>query len=68
MLRFCGRATRACRIAACGAGLAHAAATWLDNYKSVERAIAAKILGFQKQTDGKRMVKEWGTIQTPSEK
>jgi hypothetical protein len=31
----------------------------LDNYKAVEWAIAAKELGFPKQTDGKRMVKEW---------
>jgi len=33
----------------------------LDNYKAVEWAIAAKELGFPKQTDGKRMVKEWRT-------
>lgn len=31
----------------------------LDNYKAVEWAIAAKELGFPKQTDGKRMVKAW---------
>jgi hypothetical protein len=31
----------------------------LDNYKAVESAIAAKKVGFPKQTDGKRMVKEW---------
>lgn len=31
----------------------------LDNYKAVEWAVAAKELGFPKQTDGKRMVKEW---------
>lgn len=34
-------------------------ATWLNNYKAVEWAVAAKELGFPKQTDGKRMVKEW---------
>jgi DNA invertase Pin-like site-specific DNA recombinase len=31
----------------------------LDNYKAVEWAVAAKELGFPKQTDGKQMVKEW---------
>jgi len=31
----------------------------LDNYKAVEWAVAAKELGYPKQTDGKRMVKEW---------
>jgi hypothetical protein len=31
----------------------------LDNYKAVEWAVAAKELGFPKQTDGKRMVKKW---------
>jgi site-specific DNA recombinase len=35
----------------------------LDNYKAVEWAIAAKELGFPKQTDGKRMVKEWRKAQ-----
>jgi hypothetical protein len=35
----------------------------LDNYKAVEWAIAAKELGFPKQTDGKRMVKEWRAAQ-----
>jgi hypothetical protein len=30
----------------------------LDNCKAVEWAVAAKELGFPKQTDGKRMVKE----------
>ena len=33
----------------------------LDNYKAVEWAVAAKELGFPKQTDGKRMVKAWRT-------
>jgi hypothetical protein len=31
----------------------------LDNYKAVEWAVAAKELGFPKETDGKRVVKEW---------
>jgi DNA invertase Pin-like site-specific DNA recombinase len=35
----------------------------LDNYKAVEWAVAAKELGFPKQTDGKRMVKEWRAAQ-----
>jgi len=35
-------------------------ATWLNNYKAVEWAVAAKELGFPKQTDGKRMVKVTG--------
>ena len=56
----CGRATRACRSAA---GLAHSTATWLDNYKAVEWAVAASELGYPKQTDGKRMVKEWRAAQ-----
>jgi hypothetical protein len=30
----------------------------LDNYKAVEWPVAAKELGYPKQTDGKRMVKE----------
>ncbi|MFM7136376.1 MAG: recombinase family protein [Planctomycetota bacterium] len=37
----------------------------LDNYKAVEWAIAAKELGFPKQTDGKRMVKEWRAAHRP---
>ena len=36
----------------------------LDNYKAVEWAVAAKELGYPKQTDGKRMVKEWRATQT----
>jgi hypothetical protein len=31
----------------------------LDNYKAVEWAVVAKELGYPKQTDGKRLVKEW---------
>lgn len=31
----------------------------LDNYRSVEWAIAAKELGYPKRTDGERVVKEW---------
>jgi len=31
----------------------------LDNYKAVEWGIAAKELGFPKETNGKRVVKEW---------
>ena len=38
----------------------------LDNYKVVEWAVAAKELGFPKQTDGKRMVKEWRASRSPS--
>jgi hypothetical protein len=38
----------------------------LDNYKAVEWAIAAKELGFPKQTDGKRMVKEWRASRSPN--
>jgi hypothetical protein len=37
----------------------------LDNYKAVEWAVAAKELGFPKQTDGKRMVKEWRAARPP---
>jgi hypothetical protein len=37
----------------------------LDNYKAVEWAVAAKELGFPKQTDGKRMVKEWRAGKPP---
>jgi hypothetical protein len=37
----------------------------LDNYKAVEWAVAAKELGFPKQTDGKRMVKEWRASRLP---
>ena len=40
-------------------GPVHAAATRRDNDKAVEWAIAAKELGFPKQTDGKRMLKAW---------
>ena len=36
----------------------------LDNYKAVEWAIAAKELGFPKETDGKRVVREWRRGQT----
>ena len=35
------------------------------DYKAVEWAIAAKELGFPKQTDGKRMVKEWRASRSP---
>ena len=35
----------------------------LDNYKAVEWAVAAKELGYPKQTDGKRLVKEWRAAQ-----
>jgi len=38
----------------------------LDNYKAVEWAVAAKELGFPKQTDGKRMVKEWRAARSPN--
>jgi DNA invertase Pin-like site-specific DNA recombinase len=38
----------------------------LDNYKAVEWAVAAKELGFPKQTDGKRMVKEWRASRPPN--
>jgi hypothetical protein len=38
----------------------------LDNYKAVVRAIATKELGFPKQTDGKRMVKEWRASRSPN--
>ena len=37
----------------------------LNSYKAVEWAIAAKELGFPKQTDGKRMVKEWRASRRP---
>ncbi len=40
----------------------------LDNYKAVEWAVAGKELGYPKRTDGKRLVKEWRTVQTPSKK
>ena len=38
----------------------------LDNYKAVEWAVAAKELGYPKQTDGKRMVKAWRASRSPS--
>ena len=38
----------------------------LDNYKAVEWAVAAKELGFPKQTDGKQMVKEWRASRSPN--
>jgi len=59
MLRYCSQATRAYGSAAGAAGLVHAAATWLDNYKAVVWAMTAKDLGSPKQTDEKQMVKEW---------
>lgn len=37
----------------------------LDNYKAVEWAIAAKELGFPKETDGKRVVKQWRASKLP---
>ena len=37
----------------------------LDNEKAVEWAIATKQLGYPKQTDRKRMVKEWRAAQKP---
>ena len=45
--------------AAGAAGLVHAAATWFDNYKAVEQAVAAEQLASIKQPDGKRLVKKW---------
>ena len=37
----------------------------LDNYKAVEWAIAAKELGYPRETDSKRIVKEWRSGQRP---
>jgi hypothetical protein len=38
----------------------------LDNYQAVEWAVAAKELGFPKQTDGKRMVRGWWASRSAS--
>ena len=37
----------------------------LDNYKAVEWALAAKELGYPRETDSKRIVKEWRSGQRP---
>jgi len=37
----------------------------LDNYKAVEWAVAAKEPGFPKETDGKRVVKQWRASRRP---